>query len=239
MDAPLLLSALLAGLVGGLHCAAMCGGFVAALASRDGSRPLLPARTLVARDLVYHAGRLASYASLGAAFGAMGAATLGAIDLVPLQRALYVVANALLLVLAVGIAARAGGAAWIERVGAIAYARVLPLVGPLARRRGTAGRVALGVAWGLVPCGLVYGVLPLALFAGGAWQGAAVMLAFGLATLPHLIGAGVVLARLRQRVRAAVFRGAAAAIVAGFALLGVYRALFVPAALAHGPFCLV
>ena len=60
MDAPLLVSALFAGLVGGLHCAAMCGGFVAALAARDGVHPLLPARTLVARDLVYHAGRLAS-----------------------------------------------------------------------------------------------------------------------------------------------------------------------------------
>jgi len=239
MDAPLLVSALFAGLVGGLHCAAMCGGFVAALAARDGVHPLLPARTLVARDLVYHAGRLASYATLGAAFGAMGAATLGAIDIVPVQRAMYVVANALLLVLAVGIAARAGGATWLSRAGALAYARVLPVVGSLARGRGPASRVALGVAWGFVPCGLVYGVLPLALFAGGAWQGALVMLVFGLATLPHLIGVGLVLSRVRQRLRGATFRGAAAAVIAAFALLGVYRALFVPDALAHGPFCLV
>lgn len=239
MDAPLLASALLAGLVGGLHCAAMCGGFVAALATRDGARPLLPARTLLARDLAYHAGRLASYATLGAAFGAAGAATLGAIDLVPVQRALYLVANALLLALAVGIAARAGGATWLARAGALAYAQVLPALGGFARGGGAGGRVALGVAWGLVPCGLVYGVLPLALFAGGAWQGALTMLVFGLATLPHLVGAGLVLARLRGRLGAGAFRAAAAAVIAAFALFGAYRALFVPEALAHGPFCLV
>lgn len=237
MDAPLLASALLAGLVGGLHCAAMCGGFVAALAARDGARPLLPARTLLARDLAYHAGRLASYATLGAAFGAAGAATLGAIDLVPVQRALYLVANALLLALAVGLAARVGGAGWLARAGALAYARVLPALGGLGG--GAGGRIGLGLAWGLVPCGLVYSVLPLALFAGGAWQGALTMLVFGLATLPHLVGAGLVLARVRGRLRAGAFRGVAAAVIAAFALFGAYRALFVPEALAHGPFCLV
>ena len=97
---------MLAGLVGGLHCATMCGGFVAAIAARDGARPLLPARTVVARSLNYHGGRVASYAMLGAAFGAMGAATLGAIDMIPLQRGIYPVANALMLALAFAMVAR-------------------------------------------------------------------------------------------------------------------------------------
>jgi sulfite exporter TauE/SafE len=88
MSSALLLSALLAGVVGGLHCAAMCGGFVAATAARDGAQPLVRARGLLLRQLAYHGGRIASYAGLGALFGAAGAATIAAIDLRPVQQAL-------------------------------------------------------------------------------------------------------------------------------------------------------
>lgn len=237
MAASLLLSALLAGLVGGLHCAAMCGGFVAAVAARD-AQPLRPLRSLVARQLHYHAGRIASYTLLGAAFGAVGAATVGAIDLVPVQKGLYVAANLLLLMLAIAVATRASGTSWLAAAGMSAFGRVLPFVRPLAGGEGPGSRLALGALWGLVPCTLVYGVLPLALFAGGAWQGALVMLAFGLGTLPHLAGAGYLLARARERLRGNAFRHVAAALIAAFALAGIYRVLYVPGSLGQGPFCL-
>src|SRR5215218_564851 len=99
----LLLSAVLAGLVGGFHCAAMCGGFAAAAAARD-ARVLRPRRALIARQLTYHAGRIASYALLGAVFGAAGESALAAAKLAPVQQLLYTVANVLLLLLALGIA---------------------------------------------------------------------------------------------------------------------------------------
>ncbi|HTQ00006.1 MAG TPA: sulfite exporter TauE/SafE family protein [Casimicrobiaceae bacterium] len=238
MAATLLLSALLAGLVGGLHCAAMCGGFVAAIAARD-PQPLRPLRSLVARQLHYHGGRVASYMLLGAAFGAVGAATVDAIDLVPVQKGLYVAANVLLLLLAMTVATRTSGMSWLTAAGMGAFGRVLPLVRPLAGGGGAGSRLALGALWGFVPCSLVYGVLPLALFAGGAWQGALVMLVFGLGTLPHLAGAGYLLARARERLRGNVFRHAAAALIAAFALAGIYRALYVPGSLGQGPFCLL
>jgi sulfite exporter TauE/SafE len=43
---------------------------------------------------------------------------------------------------------------------------------------------------------MVYAVLPLALVAGGAWQGALVMLAFGIGTLPNLVALDVAATRL-------------------------------------------
>jgi sulfite exporter TauE/SafE len=98
-------------------------------------------------------------------------------------------------------------------------------------------RVAFGALWGLVPCTLVYSVLPLALFAGGAWEGGAVMLAFGAGTLPHLVGFGLVLQRARGLLQGTAARVLVAALLAGFASLGLYRALFVPESLGHGPFC--
>jgi sulfite exporter TauE/SafE len=231
----LLLSALLAGLVGGLHCAAMCGGFAAATAARDASI-LRPRHALLARQLTYHAGRVASYALLGALFGAAGESALAAARLVPVQQLLYAAANVLLLLLAAGIAIPATGATWLGRAGALAFARVLPRVQPLLRGDRAGNRLALGALWGFVPCGLVYSVLPLALFSGGAWQGALVMLVFGAGTLPQLVGAGVALARID--LRRPRLRLGAALVVGGFALLGLYRAAFVPDALGQGPFCL-
>ena len=80
-------------------------------------------------------------------------------------------------------------------------------------------------------------VLPIALFAGGAWQGAAVMLAFGLGTLPNLLVAGVAISRTTRWFEARTVRLAAAALLAGFAVLGIWRAFAVTPSLTQGPFC--
>ena len=236
----LLISAWLVGALGGLHCLAMCGGLLAALAVRDGTpRPMIPARALAVRQLGYHAGRIATYTLLGAAFGAAGAAALQATEYLPLQRALYLAANVFLLLLGVGIALRTPGVPWLQRAGAATFGAVLPVVRPLLRHPGTAGRIAMGLVWGLVPCALVYSVLPLALFAGGAWQGGAVMLAFGLGTLPNLLAAGMLLVRARKLLEGAGLRYAAAAVLIAFALVGIWRIAYEPGALAQGPFCLI
>jgi len=241
MSIGLLASAWLVGALGGAHCFAMCGGLFGAIAARDaaGAQPLVPARVVALRQAGYHAGRIATYALLGAAFGAAGAATLGAVEVLPLQRALYVVANVLLLLLGASLVARTPAIASLQRVGARAFTPLLHAMQPLLRRPGAAGRVALGLAWGLMPCALIYGVLPLALFAGGAWQGASVMLAFGLGTLPNLLAAGILLSRARRFLSGGAMRHAAAALMIAFGLLGIWRVFFAPGALAQGPFCLV
>ena len=61
-------------------------------------------------------GRLTTYVLLGALFGAAGGAAFAA-AIAPVQLALYVVANLLLLALAAGIAARSGGSTALERLG--------------------------------------------------------------------------------------------------------------------------
>ena len=241
MSASLLVAALLAGLAGGVHCAAMCGGFLAALSSRDARQPqaLQPARRLLREQMGYHAGRIATYSLLGAAFGAAGNATLGAIDLASVQRVLYAVANLLLLALAVRILARGAGGAWLARAVAPVAGRALSPMVLATREGGMPRRIALGAAWGLVPCTLVYGMLPLALFAGGVWQGALLMLVFGLATLPNLLGIGWLVQRGRTVLRGRALRLAAAGVLVTFALAGLYRVAFLPEALGQGPFCLV
>ena len=245
MAASALIGACLVGLLGGVHCLAMCGGFMAAISVRDAGAsgnetvPLLPARVIVRRQLEYHAGRIGTYVILGAAFGAAGAAALRAADFVPIQRGLYVAANAFLLLLAASLVTRSLALEGLQRIGVRAFGAALPVLRPLLQRPGALGRAGLGVVWGFVPCALVYSMLPLALFSGSAWEGAAVMLAFGLGTLPNLLGANLVFARLRPLIARPVWRAAAAALIAGFAALGIYRALYDPGALAQGPFCLL
>jgi sulfite exporter TauE/SafE len=143
------------------------------------------------------------------------------------------------MLLALAIATRVTALPWLARAGLTVFARVLPVAGPVVRGPGIGNRVAFGLLWGLVPCGLVYSVLPLALFAGGAWQGAAVMLAFGVGTVPHLAGFGYLLQRARGIMQGSVARAAVAALLTAFALVGLYRALYVPESLGQGPFCLV
>ena len=232
-----LIGAFIAGLLGGLHCFAMCGGWIAAVARPAGAVDLLPARALRAGQAATHAGRITTYVLLGAAFGAAGGAAFAA-AMAPLQRGMYMFANAMLLLLALSLVARGVEFDGLSRAGLAVYRRLLPIVGRLAPHRGVLSRYALGVAWGFTPCALVYGVLPVALLAGSAADGALVMLAFGLGTLPNLIAAGWTLGRSRRLFTDRRFRFAAAAIIAGFALLGLYRAWFVPEALGQGPFCI-
>lgn len=237
-----LISAWLAGLLGGAHCIAMCGGFVAALAAPrepGGAVPLRAPGALVLGQLPYHAGRLASYALVGAAFGAIGGIALAAPSLLSLQRALYVVANLFLLALAFAIVGGSAHAGWLQRAGAGLFARIVPAVRSLRARDGLPARVGLGLVWGLVPCGLTYSVLPLALFAGSGLDGAVVMLAFGVGTLPSLLVVGWMAGRARQWLGRTWVRYLAAALLTAFAGAGIYRALFGPMATGQGPFCIV
>lgn len=235
-----LIGAWLAGTLGGVHCLAMCGGFLAALSGAGPtSRPLLPARVLALRQLPYNLGRVTTYTLLGGALGAAGSASLGAVDWLPLQRALFVVANLFLLALGVGIAWRRESGAPLQRAGATLFARFSPMVRTLVARDNVPARYALGLVWGFVPCGLVYGVLPVALFAGSALAGGAVMLAFGLGTLPSLVAAGWFIARARRWLDGRLARHVAGLLLVAFAAFGIWRALFGPMSMAQGPFCLV
>ncbi|HET9046277.1 MAG TPA: sulfite exporter TauE/SafE family protein, partial [Casimicrobiaceae bacterium] len=93
--------------------------------------------------------------------------------------------------------------------------------------------------WGLTPCALVYGLLPIALLSGSAVSGAAILAVFGLGTLPNLVFAEVMIARTRGVAGGTGWRLAAAAVVVTFGAIGIYRAIFVPEALGSGAYCIV
>jgi sulfite exporter TauE/SafE len=238
-SAPLLFTAFLFGLAGGFHCLAMCGGFVGALAARDNVQPLLPARTLAWRLAAHHAGRLTTYALLGALMGASGGALLGSAWLLPLQRTLYILANLLILGLAFALAGPLLGISAPLRAGQALYRHILARVPAAAALPGWRGRYAVGLLWGLVPCASIYAMLPVALFAGNAMAGAAAMLAFGLGTVPHLAGASALLRWKPQFTRHPAWRMAGAAALAAISCAGLWHAAFAAGDLMRGVFCIV
>ena len=228
----LLATAFVVGLLGGVHCMAMCGGVVAALGLRQPGGS--PRGAGVLRPLGYNAGRLATYAGLGAAAGAVGALGLRVPDARGVQVALLLVANAVVILLGLSVAGAAGAARFLEKAGSLVWRGVRKLGGRIAPADSWLGAVAAGVVWGFLPCGLVYGVLATAIAAGSAARGALVMGAFGLGTLPNLLAAGLAAETLRRFVRGPRVRLAAGAAIVLIGLIGLLRVPHLSEHLRHG-----
>jgi uncharacterized protein len=64
----------------------------------------------------------------------------------------------------------------------------------------------LGMTWGLMPCGFLYAAQIKAAETGNLWRGGATMLAFGLGTLPTMLGVGVSTSLVSKDKRSQLFR---------------------------------
>lgn len=136
-----MLAAWIAGLLGGLHCLAMCGAYVTIVQGRA-TVPLEPRRDVVAGQAAAHAGRVLTYVLLGTLFGAAGG-TAFAQAFSPLQRGLYVAANVMLLLLAWGIAHGRTAPSSLEALGLKLYSALAPAAGRALRGRYAGALTAL------------------------------------------------------------------------------------------------
>jgi len=210
------LALFLVGLLGGTHCVGMCGGIVGALSMGGPPRFSL--------HLAYNGGRILSYVAAGAIAGALGGLTTTLSGQLPLRIALYVLANLMLIALGLYLMGITQALAFTERLGQNLWKRIQPMTRRFLPARTPAQAFPLGLLWGWLPCGLVYSALATALTAGSAGRGALLMLAFGLGTLPNLLLAGFLLARLRDWVQLRAVRIAAGLLVAGFGAWGLFGA---------------
>lgn len=170
------------GLLGSAHCLGMCGPFTLLVGSVD------PAwRANLVRQVTWSAGRLFTYAVLGGTAGFLGlrmARTLVGWTNVP---AILAVAAGVLLVvqglLAAGVIRRRGvGSGTCPGGGA--FRALLTARGPLEI-------FLAGMFTGLLPCGLLYGMLALAAATHDVTRGLLTMVAFGSGTVPALLAAGL------------------------------------------------
>ncbi|MFK7955063.1 MAG: sulfite exporter TauE/SafE family protein [Lysobacterales bacterium] len=195
MNEPLTITAaFLAGLAGSGHCLGMCGPLAVMAGSGGGRRSL--------RGIGLHnGGRLLGYAALGAAVGWLGIATSGGLSAHttgPVLRGLLGVVLALLGIQLLAPQLRYNPLNWVGRfIAPPIWRQLQPIAVNLALREDWHSQIGRGVLWGWLPCGLVYSLLMLAAVSGSAAAGAGVMLAFGLGTLPAMLGAGLAGRQLR------------------------------------------
>jgi sulfite exporter TauE/SafE len=229
-----LLGIFLTGLLAGTHCAGMCGGIVTAL-SLSGGRPGRPA---LSHLLAYNLGRIGSYTLAGALVGALGAGGLMLGPGQPLQQALYIAANLMLVAMGLYLAGIWRGVTYLERAGGLLWRHIQPLTRNVLPVRSVPQALALGGLWGWLPCGLVYSMLVAAFAWANPWDGALVMLAFGLGTLPNLLLLGYFAGRLRPWLQQRSVRLAAGLLVIGFGVLGLLRVSQLASAHGLGLFCI-
>lgn len=203
MQTSLALTALLMGLAGGPHCIAMCGAACAGMGSAA------PGRAGAAMGL-FQLGRLLGYSALGALAAAsmqgLGWLTVHSAALRPVWSMFHVAAAAVGLMLLV----LARQPVWLETGARRVWQRVRAATG----RWGLGAPLGLGVAWALLPCGLLYSALLVAALSGGVASGAMVMALFALGSGVSLLAGPWLLLRLGTR-----GRGPLGMRLAGLALL--------------------
>lgn len=213
-----LYAAFLAGLLGGGHCAGMCGGIVTALSLQtDVGKDRRPVWPML---MTYNLSRVASYTMLGVVAGALGNALLLFELIVPIGKALYAFASFMLIALGLYLAGWWFGLRHIERLGGRFWTLMQPRLARLLPIRSLRQAIAAGLLWGLLPCGLVYSALTLALASANPLTGGALMLAFGIGTLPNLLVFGALAARFKILLQRAAVRVLAGT---GVMLLGVFQ----------------
>jgi sulfite exporter TauE/SafE len=200
-------AAWLTGLLGGAQCAAMCGGIAtgfSALSPHGGWwRALQP-----------NLGRVLGYVAAGAIVGGVGHGLLDLARVQWLSTAMRVAVGVVLVVAALRLLGFGGRLGFATAPGA----RLWQGLRPLQRRLLLAGdgpgkRIALGMLWGWMPCGLSTTLLAAAWLQADARNGALTMAAFGLGTLPLMVPLTWSGARLGQRLQRGGWRIAMAILV--------------------------
>ena len=209
--APLLISALILGLLGGGHCLGMCGGLMGALTlaippEQRGRRLQLL--------LAYNLGRIISYATAGLLFGLAGWAVASS----PAAMLLRIVAGLLLISMGLYLGGWWSGLTRIEALGRGLWRHIQPVASRLLPVCSLPRALLLGALWGWLPCGLVYSTLLWAASQGDALDCGLLMLAFGLGTWPVLLATGMAAERLTALLRRRGVRMAGGLLVILFGL---------------------
>ncbi len=161
-----------------------------------------------------------SYTLFGGLAGGLGSA-LTLAHFLPVQMVLYGLAQIVMILLGLYLAGLSTSVLVFERAGSVIWRRVKPLFQKLIPVTTLPRAIIAGMAWGWLPCGLVYSVLVSALATGNAASGAALMLAFGLGTLPNLLGMALFARQIQPFMQRIAVRRTAGLLVAGFGVWGL------------------
>ena len=170
-----LLTALLLGLVGSLHCVGMCGPIALALPLQQNKN-----RSRIGGIAQYNFGRAITYSVLGALSGLAGSSVLWAGG----QQLLSIVAGSIILLFLIAglVGKKFPLPAGLNKL----YSKLREQLGKLFKQKRAGALFMIGLLNGLLPCGLVYAALAGAAATGSVVNGALFMFVFGTGTIPAL-----------------------------------------------------
>lgn len=197
-------AAFLVGLLGSGHCLGMCGGLVSAFFMKLGARGPWP-------YLAYHLARIGVYAAIGLLAALLGAVLVSTGRIGLAQGVLQIVAGLVVILLGFDLLGlspirNAWGfapLAWLRRQFMTATQKG-PIIGSLIG----------GALNGLMPCSMTMAMAVQATTAPSPFEGMLLMLAFGAGTLPSMLSASVLFGRLGPKLRGALLKAAALAVIA-------------------------
>ena len=171
----LIISGLALGAVSSFHCVGMCGPIAFSL-------PVyyLPAHKKLTGILLYHTGRIFIYAALGVFFGFLGHQFF----LAGFQQIFSILLGCtiLFILLQTLLNKQLVKLKWVDQF----QKWLQKIIGKYLQQKQLSAMIVLGMANGLLPCGMVYLAITGALAASTVSGGVLFMTAFGLGTFPAL-----------------------------------------------------
>lgn len=219
MNQPLIGMAFMTGLLGAGHCIGMCGGLVGALSLSETGK-----RGGWAFHLLYNAGRISTYALIGAIVGWLGSAMAYTDYFRSVTRSLLVASDLFVILVGLGTA---GLFRWL-------HVNRLDFPGPMQAMTHAVKRLQqlppglaalpLGLLFGFIPCGYLYAVAITAAQSAEVTTAALMLFAFGLGTAPSLLIFGGTAHWLSGRARTWMLRSAGL-LVAGMGVINLIKHL--------------
>jgi sulfite exporter TauE/SafE len=194
----MLLSALILGLLGSLHCVGMCGP-IAFMLPVDRTNSFKK----ITQITVYHTGRILAYSILGLLFGLIGKS----LYLFGFQQQLSIIVGVLMIVLVI-IPYKTLGKYNLSRPINRIISKVKSGLGKALKKKTADTFITIGFLNGFLPCGLVYMAVFGAVATGSILEGSLYMILFGIGTIPLMTSAiylGKFLnSNIKQRIQKAV-----------------------------------
>jgi len=195
-------AAFIVGFLGAGHCVGMCGGITTMLTSAIDIKNKTASKLSII--LSYNMGRISTYALIGAIAGFTG--SLAAKNIGIPVAALKFIAGIFLILLGLYIGQWLMWLTKVEQLGKNVWNILSPLSKNILPVKSAKGALALGAIWGWLPCGLVYSTLTWSIASGSTFNGALIMAAFGLGTLPALLTVSFSVVKLKDMLTNCYYR---------------------------------
>lgn len=185
------LVALAMGLFSALHCLGMCGSIIGSLTLSLRREIRENKQMLVPFVFSYNLGRITSYTLAGLLAGLAEHVLSLPFGAGHGHRFLQVISALIMLGAGLHIAGWFPRFAYIEKMGTVMWSRIEPYGRRLVPVETLSQAFVFGMIWGWLPCGLVYTALALAATTGEVFRSSMTMLAFGVGTMPAVMGVGI------------------------------------------------